>query len=171
MKVERDSDRPDYRPVSYGIGIVIGGVLALMGTIGVLEEVTRDDVVVVGEVTPIAPDWGDVFVAGVFAVVGLIVVVRSFRGLQLLRTECHGGTQLATVTAPRDSNGRQQSNPLGTEVWTNRPDSPSDLPPPMAAAGWYPDPHGRFEGRYWNGTAWTKSVLVEGVSVLEPDVQ
>lgn len=26
------------------------------------------------------------------------------------------------------------------------------------AAGWYPDPHGLFESRWWNGSAWTKDV-------------
>ena len=30
------------------------------------------------------------------------------------------------------------------------------LPPPQEAAeGWYPDPSGRFDKRYWNGRAWT----------------
>lgn len=31
-----------------------------------------------------------------------------------------------------------------------------------AAAGWYPDPQGRFESRYWNGTAWTNHILHRG---------
>jgi hypothetical protein len=29
-------------------------------------------------------------------------------------------------------------------------------------AGWHPDPFGRFESRYWDGTAWTKHVSIQG---------
>jgi len=30
------------------------------------------------------------------------------------------------------------------------------LPPPSEAVeGWYPDPSGRFDKRFWNGRAWT----------------
>lgn len=32
------------------------------------------------------------------------------------------------------------------------------LPAPMAPAGWYPDPTGRFVYRYWTGQAWTEHV-------------
>lgn len=28
-------------------------------------------------------------------------------------------------------------------------------PPQAQAEGWYPDPSGRFDKRYWNGRAWT----------------
>jgi hypothetical protein len=28
-------------------------------------------------------------------------------------------------------------------------------PPVEKAEGWYPDPSGRFDKRYWNGHAWT----------------
>ncbi len=45
-----------------------------------------------------------------------------------------------------------------------------DPPPPVAPAGWYPDPYGRFEKRFWNGAAWTNSVLVNGQSVLEGEL-
>ena len=31
-----------------------------------------------------------------------------------------------------------------------------------APAAWYPDPAGRFELRYWNGTAWTEHVSRNG---------
>lgn len=35
-------------------------------------------------------------------------------------------------------------------------------------AGWYPDPSGRHQLRYWNGTAWTDHAADEGVQVLDP---
>jgi hypothetical protein len=30
----------------------------------------------------------------------------------------------------------------------------SNVPPPAAAAGWYPDPNGGASQRYWDGRAW-----------------
>lgn len=35
-------------------------------------------------------------------------------------------------------------------------------------AGWQPDPTGRFEQRYWDGTAWTEHVNAGGVSSTDP---
>lgn len=37
-------------------------------------------------------------------------------------------------------------------------------------AGWYPDPSGRFELRYWNGTAWTEHVARGGQQYTDPPV-
>jgi len=34
--------------------------------------------------------------------------------------------------------------------------------------GWYPDPAGRFEQRYWNGAAWTEQVMSRGVPGYDP---
>ncbi len=39
----------------------------------------------------------------------------------------------------------------------SQPPSASDLPPP----GWYDDPHGAPELRYWNGFAWTDEVAAD----------
>ncbi|MSO15055.1 MAG: DUF2510 domain-containing protein [Ilumatobacteraceae bacterium] len=33
---------------------------------------------------------------------------------------------------------------------------------PNVPADWYKDPSGRFELRYWNGTAWTEHVATGG---------
>ncbi len=46
--------------------------------------------------------------------------------------------------------------------------APQPPPPPKPPAGWYPDPHKRYEQRYWDGSEWTDSVLVNGESILEP---
>ena len=46
----------------------------------------------------------------------------------------------------------------------------SDLPPvpPTHPANWYPDPMGRHEYRYWNGTVWTEHVSNQGVQTTDP---
>jgi hypothetical protein len=40
--------------------------------------------------------------------------------------------------------------------------------PPMVPAGWYADPAGRHEYRYWDGTAWTAGVADRGVTAADP---
>ena len=39
----------------------------------------------------------------------------------------------------------------------------------MSAPQWYPDPTGRNELRYWDGSKWTEHVNNGGVSAIEPD--
>jgi len=44
-------------------------------------------------------------------------------------------------------------------------------PPPVAPtnpAGWFPDPSGGHEHRYWDGTRWTEHVADAGVSAIDP---
>ncbi|MDO8362877.1 MAG: DUF2510 domain-containing protein [Actinomycetota bacterium] len=38
------------------------------------------------------------------------------------------------------------------------------------AAGWHPDPFGRWEQRYWDGTQWTQHVSTAGQSGVDPAV-
>jgi len=38
----------------------------------------------------------------------------------------------------------------------------------QGAAGWHPDPAGRHELRYWNGTGWTDDVSDAGVAAKDP---
>lgn len=45
------------------------------------------------------------------------------------------------------------------------PTAPETPPPP---AGWYPDPSGRHEQRYWSGALWTKQVADGGQSSVDP---
>ncbi|MGX9297425.1 DUF2510 domain-containing protein [Tsukamurella paurometabola] len=39
----------------------------------------------------------------------------------------------------------------------------AELPPPVAPAGWYPDPEGAARMRWWNGTKWTRRFADPGV--------
>jgi len=36
------------------------------------------------------------------------------------------------------------------------------------AAGWYNDPYGRFQQRYWDGAGWTEHVTTNGVQQVDP---
>jgi Protein of unknown function (DUF2510) len=41
---------------------------------------------------------------------------------------------------------------------------------PAVPAGWYADPAGRFELRYWDGSAWTEHVSRQGQQYTDPPV-
>lgn len=47
------------------------------------------------------------------------------------------------------------------------PSPPSPPPPPASPATWAPDPHGRYELRYWDGSAWTSHVSTGGVQATD----
>jgi hypothetical protein len=41
---------------------------------------------------------------------------------------------------------------------------------PSVPAGWYADPSGRFEQRYWDGGTWTEHVARGGAQYTDPPV-
>jgi hypothetical protein len=47
---------------------------------------------------------------------------------------------------------------------------PAPAAEPAVPAGWYADPSGRFELRYWDGTAWTEHVSRAGQQFTDPPV-
>jgi len=44
----------------------------------------------------------------------------------------------------------------------------SPLPPPSSPAGWYADPRGHHEVRYWTGKVWSEHVADGGVQAVDP---
>ena len=51
------------------------------------------------------------------------------------------------------------------------PPSPPPAPAtPSIPAGWYPDPAGRFELRYWDGNAWSEHTARQGQMYTDPPV-
>ncbi|HEY4331292.1 MAG TPA: DUF2510 domain-containing protein [Ilumatobacteraceae bacterium] len=48
--------------------------------------------------------------------------------------------------------------------------APAAAPTPAVPAGWYADPAGRFELRYWDGSTWTEHVSTGGVQSTNPPV-
>jgi hypothetical protein len=59
-----------------------------------------------------------------------------------------------------------------TTVGTPVAPVPAPAPAPVVTtpAGWYPDPSGRFEMRYWDGSAWTEHVSRQGQQFTDPPV-
>jgi len=49
--------------------------------------------------------------------------------------------------------------------------APEPAPVVTTPAGWYPDPSGRFELRYWDGTQWTEHVARQGQQFTDPPVR
>jgi hypothetical protein len=47
---------------------------------------------------------------------------------------------------------------------------PAPAAEPAVPAGWYADPSGRFELRYWDGAAWTEHVSRAGQQFTDPPV-
>jgi hypothetical protein len=48
--------------------------------------------------------------------------------------------------------------------------APDPAPTPAVPAGWYADPAGRFELRYWDGSTWTEHVSRAGQQFTDPPV-
>jgi Protein of unknown function (DUF2510) len=48
--------------------------------------------------------------------------------------------------------------------------TPDPAPAPSVPAGWYADPAGRFELRYWDGSTWTEHVSRAGQQFTDPPV-
>ena len=63
------------------------------------------------------------------------------------------------------------SNPVtyGTTT-TGTTATASSVGDAVAPAAWYPDPSGRYELRYWNGSAWTEHVSRNGQQFTDPPV-
>lgn len=57
-----------------------------------------------------------------------------------------------------------------TTVGTPVVPTPAPAPVVTTPAGWYPDPSGRFEMRYWDGSAWTEHVSRQGQQFTDPPV-
>jgi hypothetical protein len=61
----------------------------------------------------------------------------------------------------------QQVQPAQQSQQTTPATAPST---PSVPAGWYSDPSGRYELRYWDGTAWTEHVSRSGQQYTDPPV-
>jgi hypothetical protein len=67
----------------------------------------------------------------------------------------------------------QVSEPEPEPAAEPEPEPAAEAAPPVESAvpaGWYADPSGRFELRYWDGTAWTEHVSRAGQQFTDPPV-
>jgi hypothetical protein len=116
---------------------------------------------------------------------------RSAQGWEILQIVANGTNitafaRRAAVTA-QVSTPTVVSTPATSATWSSTTASSAPVSTPVvtspvntsvassvgdaaAPANWYPDPAGRFELRYWNGSAWTEHVSRNGQQSVDPPV-
>ena len=116
---------------------------------------------------------------------------RSAQGWEILQIVANGTNitafaRRAAVTA-QESTPSVVSTPATSATWSSTTASSAPVSTPVvtspvntsvassvgdaaAPANWYPDPAGRFELRYWNGSAWTEHVSRNGQQSIDPPV-
>ncbi|MEY4633147.1 MAG: hypothetical protein RLZ18_519 [Actinomycetota bacterium] len=60
------------------------------------------------------------------------------------------------------------STPATPVATASSPSAAATGATPNVPADWHKDPSGRFELRYWNGTAWTEHVATGGKQSIDP---
>jgi len=96
---------------------------------------------------------------------------RSAQGWEILHIVT-SGTNI-TAFARRAAVTAQVASPtVSTPVVTSAVNTSvaSSVGDAAAPANWYADPAGRFELRYWNGSAWTEHVSRNGQQSVDPPV-
>ncbi len=108
--------------------------------------------------------------------------VTAFVRRAAISTNINAGTINTTATAPSPANPTPTSpTPVSQPAATAASSKPvtygttttstaSSVGDAVAPAAWYPDPSGRFELRYWNGSAWTEHVSRNGQQFTDPPV-
>jgi hypothetical protein len=62
------------------------------------------------------------------------------------------------------------STPISSTTSAYSPSPAASVATPAVPAGWYADPAGRFELRYWDGGTWTEHVSRSGQQFTDPPV-
>lgn len=79
--------------------------------------------------------------------------------------------QSAAAMSPIDYSQQQQpAQQQYAPQPTYQPQPVAAAATPAVPAGWYGDPAGRFELRYWDGSTWTEHVSTGGVQSTNPPV-
>ena len=92
-------------------------------------------------------------------------------GLQRHRTPADAGSSWAPrPPAATDTSGGWGSGATPAAAAAAAPRRRPSRPPPSVPAGWYADPAGRYELRYWDGSAWTEHVSRAGQQYTDPPV-
>src|SRR4051794_6385405 len=80
-----------------------------------------------------------------------------------------GSSAMSGQTAATESAPAAAAAPVAAAAPAPAP-APDPAPAPAVPAGWYADPAGRFELRYWDGTTWTEHVSRSGQQFTDPPV-
>lgn len=89
--------------------------------------------------------------------VGLVVVLILALILLVVSQRRRGPRDPAALTETEARVRSEQVTPRPPPPAADPPPDPDAAPgPPGPAAGWYPDPGGGSQARYWNGSAWTR---------------
>ena len=83
--------------------------------------------------------------------------------LSVVSTPATSATWSSTTASSAPVSTPVVTSPVNTSVASSVGDA-------AAPANWYPDPAGRFELRYWNGSAWTEHVSRNGQQSIDPPV-
>ena len=76
---------------------------------------------------------------------------------------------VASVTPMFSARARTEVTPEATTPTVDAtPPDPAPAPQPTVDAGWYRDPGGRHQHRYWNGAEWTDRVADDTVQADDP---
>jgi hypothetical protein len=133
---------------------IVGTILSLIGAASVVQAMfsSIDDFGRGGDLVEVAQDLVDnnlqLFVAStLFA--GVAAILGAF-------------TVRVLVARQDDYAAKYELDRPGAQ---NAMSFPGTAGPP---AGWFPDPAGRFDHRYWDGTRWTELVSRDGTQLTDP---
>jgi hypothetical protein len=90
---------------------------------------------------------------------------RCGRTNYLTKTEA---VRLSLDTTPMPPEPEELPAPTGPAVAGPSPSAALEAPDAGRAAGWYPDPADGSKTRWWNGTAWTRTVQPRSSPAPEP---
>jgi hypothetical protein len=74
------------------------------------------------------------------------------------------------TTGTSGTSGASSGWGAGTSTGATTQTTPTQPATPSVPAGWYHDPAGRYELRYWDGSAWTEHVSRGGQQYTDPPV-
>jgi hypothetical protein len=121
---------------------------------------------------PLVAQWWIAYVASLVIVPTALAVVLfgstsasdASWALNVGRLLAAGACVLAIFVVREITSRQEQQQATAPAPMSPQAALPGSLPPP----GWYIDPRGRFDWRYWSGSAWTEWVSTDGETSLDP---
>ncbi len=159
--------------------LLAGQIVSLIGSAGVLNAMFSSigDLAKGGDLVKVAEKLADnnlrwyvaaTLLTGAANMVGALGIRSLVARQEHYATKWHLSSDTA---APAYFAGALSSTPYGAATPTfpypgyagGLPVTPAGPPP-----GWYPDPSGRHQHRWWDGASWTASVGDNGVAATDP---